>query len=84
MDEIKIIQTLGTASGQEPIPEIDVTDRVMQHVRTCAQPSGSLMWGMTATAAAAAIIVAIMAIQTLNAQPDPVQMFLGSVSGGGV
>jgi len=79
MDEIKIIRKLASAmEGDEP-PAIDVVGRVMDEVEDLEHPSARVMWFFTASAAAAAIIIAVLAIQAIPDQPDPMMQFIGGV-----
>lgn len=77
MDEERIFRKLVSAMGDEHPSEIDVVDRVMDNVMDLEPPSPRVMWIMTATAAAAAIIVAALAIQSIPDQSDPITQFMG-------
>ena len=77
MNEEKIIRKLAAAMSEDQPPEIDIVDRVMGNIEDAEHPSAKVMWLFTASAAAAAILIAVLAIQAIPDQPDPVMQFIG-------
>ncbi len=79
MNEEQILKKLASAARGDGPPRIDVAERVLADLAVAGEPRNLLLWVFTATSAAAASVVAVLALRVWAARQDPFSDFLESM-----
>ena len=76
MNEERILRRLTAAARNDGPPVIDVSGRVIESVNRLSAPTNRPIVWFSATAAAAAMVITVLAMQVASTPPEPTSELL--------